>query len=84
MCRRQPPTPQCGASSSTLRQRSCADLDARISVQAGKVADLTKQIADLDSTHMIEPPATGNLLHRCGHQCASGSACGSRQATRCG
>src|SRR5260370_5312742 len=28
-----------------------ADIEARISVQAGKVADLTKQIADLGSQH---------------------------------
>jgi hypothetical protein len=38
-----------------------ADIDARISVQASKVADLSKQIADLDVAWTIEPPATGNL-----------------------
>jgi hypothetical protein len=38
-----------------------AEIDARISVQADKVADLSKQIADLDAARTIEPPATGNL-----------------------
>jgi hypothetical protein len=38
-----------------------AKIDARISVQADKVADLSKQIADLDAARTIEPPATGNL-----------------------
>jgi len=38
-----------------------ADIDARISVQADKVADLSKQIADLDAARTIEPPATGTL-----------------------
>ncbi len=38
-----------------------ADVEARLSVQAGKVADLTKQIADLDAAHTIETPSAGNL-----------------------
>src|SRR5258706_8183403 len=38
-----------------------ADIDAGISVQADKVADLSKQIADLDAARTIEPPATGTL-----------------------
>jgi hypothetical protein len=38
-----------------------ADIEARISVQAGKVADLTKQIADLDAARTIEAPAAGIL-----------------------
>jgi hypothetical protein len=38
-----------------------ADLDARISVQADKVADLNRQIADLDAARTIEAPATSNL-----------------------
>src|SRR6267378_3578988 len=38
-----------------------ADVEARLSVQAEKVADLTKQIADLDAAHAIETPSAGNL-----------------------
>src|SRR5258706_1761509 len=38
-----------------------ADIDAGISVQADKVADLSKQIADLDAARTIEAPAAGNL-----------------------
>jgi len=38
-----------------------ADIEARISVQAGKVADLTKQIADLDAARTIEARAAGIL-----------------------
>jgi len=38
-----------------------ADVDARLSVQAGKVADLTKQLADLDAAHTVEAPVAGNL-----------------------
>jgi hypothetical protein len=38
-----------------------ADVDARLSVRAEKVADLTKQIADLDATRAIETPSAGNL-----------------------
>jgi len=38
-----------------------ADIEGRLSVQAEKVADLTKQIADLDAARAVEPPATGNL-----------------------
>jgi hypothetical protein len=38
-----------------------ADIEARLSVQAEKVADLTKQIADLDAARTIETPSAGNL-----------------------
>jgi hypothetical protein len=38
-----------------------ADIEARLSVQAAMVADLTKQIADLDAVRPVEGPATGNL-----------------------
>jgi hypothetical protein len=38
-----------------------ADIEGRISVQAEKVADLTKQIADLDAARTIETPSAGNL-----------------------
>jgi hypothetical protein len=38
-----------------------AAIDARISVQADKVADLSKQIADLDAARTAEPPNTGDL-----------------------
>src|SRR5258706_14695734 len=38
-----------------------ADIEARLSAQAEKVADLTKQIADLDAARTIEPPSAGNL-----------------------
>jgi hypothetical protein len=38
-----------------------ADVEARLGVQAEKVADLTKQIAELDAARTIETPATGNL-----------------------
>jgi len=38
-----------------------ADVEARLSAQADKVADLTKQIADLDAARITEAPATGNL-----------------------
>ncbi len=38
-----------------------ADLEARISLQAGKVADLNRQIADLDAARTIEAPAAGIL-----------------------
>jgi hypothetical protein len=38
-----------------------AAIDARISVQSDKIADLTKQIADLDAARTIEAPAAGNL-----------------------
>ncbi len=37
------------------------DIEARLSVQAEKVADLTKQIADLDAARTIETPSAGNL-----------------------
>jgi hypothetical protein len=37
------------------------DIEGRISVQAEKVADLTKQIADLDAARTIETPSAGNL-----------------------
>jgi hypothetical protein len=38
-----------------------ADIDGRISVQADLVADLTKQISDLDAARIIETPSVGNL-----------------------
>jgi hypothetical protein len=38
-----------------------ADADARIAVQAAVVADLSKQIADLDTARTIEAPPAGNL-----------------------
>jgi hypothetical protein len=38
-----------------------AAIDAKISVQAETVADLSRQIADLDAARAVEPPATGNL-----------------------
>jgi hypothetical protein len=38
-----------------------ADIEGRLSVQAEKVADLTKQIADLDAARTIETPSAGNL-----------------------
>ncbi len=38
-----------------------ADIDARMSVQADKVADLSKQIADLDAARTTEARASGNL-----------------------
>jgi hypothetical protein len=38
-----------------------ADVEARLSVQAEKVADLTKQIASLDAARTIETPSAGNL-----------------------
>jgi len=38
-----------------------AAVDAKISVQADKVADLSKQIAALDATRTTAPPATANL-----------------------
>jgi hypothetical protein len=38
-----------------------ADVEARLLVQAEKVADLTKQIADLDAARTIETPSAGNL-----------------------
>ena len=38
-----------------------ADIEARLAVQAEKVADLTKQIADLDAARTIETPSAGNL-----------------------
>jgi hypothetical protein len=47
--------------SETVVAGRTADVDARISVQAGKVADLTKQLADLDAARTVEAPAAGNL-----------------------
>jgi hypothetical protein len=38
-----------------------AAINARMSAQADKVADLSKQIADLDAARTIEVPAAGNL-----------------------
>ena len=38
-----------------------APIDAKISVQADKVADLSEQIAALDAARTTEPPATANL-----------------------
>jgi hypothetical protein len=38
-----------------------ADVEARLSVQAEKVADLAKQIADLDAARTIEAPSASNL-----------------------
>jgi hypothetical protein len=38
-----------------------AAIDAKISVQADKVAHLNRQIADLDAARTIEAPAAGNL-----------------------
>jgi hypothetical protein len=38
-----------------------ADIEGRISMQAGIVADLTKQIADLDAARTIEAPSASNL-----------------------
>jgi hypothetical protein len=38
-----------------------ADIEARLSVQAAVVADLTKQIADLDAARPVEVLAAGNL-----------------------
>jgi hypothetical protein len=38
-----------------------ADIEARLAVQAEKVADLTKQIVDLDAARTIETPSAGNL-----------------------
>jgi hypothetical protein len=38
-----------------------ADVEARLSVQARVVADITKQIADLDAARTIETPSVGNL-----------------------
>src|SRR6266853_2094938 len=45
----------------TVVSARAADIDARMSVQAEKVADLTKQIADLDAARTIETPSAGNL-----------------------
>jgi hypothetical protein len=38
-----------------------ADVEARLSVRAETIADLTKQIADLDAARTIETPSAGNL-----------------------
>jgi len=38
-----------------------ADIEARLSVQAEKVADFTKQMADLDAARTMEAPSAGNL-----------------------
>jgi hypothetical protein len=38
-----------------------ADIEGRISMQAGMVSDLAKQIADLDAARTIEAPSAGNL-----------------------
>src|SRR6266436_8601899 len=45
----------------TVISARAADIEARLSVQADKVADLTKQIADLDAARTIETPSAGNL-----------------------
>jgi hypothetical protein len=45
----------------TVIDARLADVEARLSVQAGKVADLTKQIADLDAARTIETPSAGTL-----------------------
>jgi hypothetical protein len=47
--------------SETVVSARAADIDARLSVQAEKVADLTKQIAGLDAAQTIETPSAGNL-----------------------
>jgi hypothetical protein len=36
-------------------------VDARLAAQAEKVADLSKQIADIDAARTIEAPSGGNL-----------------------
>jgi hypothetical protein len=45
----------------TVVSARAADIEARLGVQAEKVADLTKQIADLDAARTIETPSAGNL-----------------------
>src|SRR5258706_12214247 len=45
----------------TVVSARAADIEARLAVQAEKVADLTKQIADLDAARTIETPSAGNL-----------------------
>jgi hypothetical protein len=45
----------------TVVSARAADIEARLAVQAEKVADLTKQIADLDAARTIETPSSGNL-----------------------
>jgi len=45
----------------TVVSARAADIEARLSVQAEEVADLTKQIADLDAARTIETPSAGNL-----------------------
>jgi hypothetical protein len=54
-----------------------ADIDARISVQADKVADLSKQIADLDAADH-RGACDRQSADRRGNQRAGGSTCGSR------
>src|SRR6266404_3681727 len=45
----------------TVVSARAADIEARLAVQAETVADLTKQIADLDAARTIETPSAGNL-----------------------
>ncbi len=45
----------------TVVSARAADIEARLAVQAEKVADLTKQIGDLDAARTIETPSAGNL-----------------------
>src|SRR5882762_6195479 len=45
----------------TVVSARAANIEARLAVQAEKVADLTKQIADLDAARTIETPSAGNL-----------------------
>src|SRR6266436_1929179 len=45
----------------TVVSARAADIKARLAVQAEKVADLTKQIADLDAARTIETPSASNL-----------------------
>jgi hypothetical protein len=45
----------------TVVSARAADIEARLAVQAEKVADLTKQVADLDAARTIETPSAGNL-----------------------
>jgi hypothetical protein len=45
----------------TVVSARAADIEARLAVQAEKVTDITKQIADLDAARTIETPSAGNL-----------------------
>jgi hypothetical protein len=45
----------------TVVSARTADIEGRLAVQAEKVADITKQITDLDAARTIETPSAGNL-----------------------